>query len=432
MRRFENKRILIGVSGGIAAYKVCDLIRMFYREGAVEVVTMMTPTAQQFITPLTLESLTRTYVYTKELDNTEDGTPAHVALAQDMDVLVLVPATANTLAKLAHGMADNIVTTTALTFTGKPVVVVPAMNTRMWENPLTQKNLRILRALENVTLVPPEVGDLACGEYGDGKMANLETVLLYAYKALHPQRRLFKDKRVVVTAGGTSEPIDSVRTITNRSSGKMGIAIADELFAMGADVLLIHTVPGLDRPYRIIRVETTEEMARYTIRNFKEADGLVMAAAVADFQLSKEQRSKIKGKIKKTEEPDHLVLALEKTMDILGQAGPNRKGEQFVVGFAAESDHVLMHAREKLERKQLDMIVANDISRADIGFGSDMNEVTLLFKDKERITLPKAEKFLIARQLLVHLYQKFLAKREDEPEREEAPVAEEQASDSSD
>lgn len=428
MRRFENKRILVAVTGGIAAYKACDLIRMLYREGAVEVVAMMTPSAQSFITPLTIESLTRSYVYVNNLENTADGTPSHIALAQDMDGMIIIPASANTLSKLAHGMADNIVTTTAMTFTNKPVVVVPAMNTRMWQNPLVQKNVRLLKALDYITLVPPEVGDLACGEYGDGKLADLDTVLLYLYRALHPQRKLFKDKRVVVTAGGTQEPIDTVRYIGNRSSGKMGIAVADELFAMGADVLLLHTVPGLYRPYRIIRVETVEELARYTKRNFKEADGLVMAAAVSDFRVSDAQKAKTKGKIKKS---DNLKLELVKTEDILGEVAPNKKEEQFAVGFAAESDHILLHAREKLERKQLDMVVANDISRQDIGFGSDENEVVLLFRDKERVDLPKASKFIIARQLLVHLYQKFLAKREDEPEAQETAVPEEKTSDSS-
>ncbi len=416
MRRFENKRILIGVTGGIAAYKVCDLIRMLYNEGASEVVTMMTPSAKGFIAPLTLETLSKSFVYQNNDENTVDGIPAHIALAQDMDVLVIVPASANTIAKMAHGMADNIVTTTAITFTDKPIVIVPAMNTRMWDNPLVQKNLRVLKSLENISIVPPEIGDLACGEFGEGKLASLDTIMLYIYQAIHPQRRLYRDKRVVVTAGGTREPIDSVRCITNRSSGKMGVAIADELFAMGADVLLLHTLPGLDRPYRIIRLETVEELARYTKRNFKEADGLVMAAAVSDFQLAKSQKSKTPGKIKKS---DTFTLDLVKTEDILSQIGPKKKEHQFVVGFAAEYNHVLMHAREKLERKELDMIVANDISRSDIGFGSDFNEVTILFRDKERFDLPKAEKYIIARQLLVHLYQKFLAKREEEPEGEE-------------
>ncbi len=429
MRRFENKRILIGITGGIAAYKACELIRMLYQHGASEVVAMMTPSAQSFITPLTIESLTRSYVYVNNLENTTDGTPSHIALAQDMDAMVILPASANSIAKLAHGMADNIVTTTAITFTDKPVVVVPAMNTRMWQNPLVQKNLRILRSLDNMTLVPPEVGELACGEYGEGKLADMDTIMLYLYKAMHPQKRLFKDKRVVVTAGGTSEPVDAVRVLTNRSSGKMGIALADELFAMGADVLLLHTIPGLDKPYRIIRVETVEDMARYTKRNFKEADGLVMAAAVSDFKASEKQQNLLQGKIKKS---PHLTLELEQTEDILGELGPTKKPEQFIVGFAAESDHVLLHAREKLERKQLDVIVANDISREDIGFGSDENEVTLLFKDKERIHLPKAHKFIIARKLLVHVYQKFLAKREDEPEVLEESLAEERTSDSSD
>ncbi len=429
MRRFENKRILVAVTGGIAAYKACELIRMLQKEGASEVVAMMTPGAQSFLGTLTLETLTKGYVYVNAMENTPDGIPAHIALAQDMDAMIILPTTANTLAKLAHGMSDNMVTTTAITFTGKPVVIVPAMNTRMWENPLVQKNLRILKSLDHVTLVPPETGDLACGEYGDGKLASLDTALLYLYKAMHPQRRLFKDKRVVVTAGGTREPIDAVRYITNNSSGKMGVALADELFSMGADVLLLHTMENLDRPYRIIHVENAEEMGKFAKRNFKEADGIIMAAAVADFQMPPNARSAPPRKLKKQ---DTLSLDLVKTPDILGEIGPTKQKDQFVVGFAAESDHVIQHAREKLERKHLDMIVANDISRQDIGFASDENEVSILFRDKERIDLPKAQKSVIARQILVHLYQKFLAKREEEPEMSAKSLAEEQASDSSD
>jgi len=427
MKRFENKRILVSVTGGIAAYKACDLIRMLYREGAAEVVAMMTPSAQQFVSALTFETLTKSYVYSNNMENSSEGVPAHIALAQDMDALIILPCTANTLAKLAHGFADNIVTTTAMTFTGKPITVVPTMNTRMWESPIVQKNLRTLAAMENMTIVPPDIGELACGEFGEGKLPDLETVLLYLYKSMHAHKNLFKDKRVVVTAGGTAEPIDAVRMMTNHSSGKMGIAIADELFAMGSDVLLLHTIPDISRPYRIIRMETTEDMARYTQRNFKEADGLVMAAAVADFQVASEQKD-LNTKIKKR---DQLTLNLVKTQDILTLVSSDKKEGQFMVGFAAESDHVLLHAREKLERKQLDMIVANDISRTDIGFGSDENEVTLLFRDKERIDLPKAEKQLIARQLLLHLYQKFLARREDDPEESVESLPEEQASDSS-
>jgi phosphopantothenoylcysteine decarboxylase/phosphopantothenate--cysteine ligase len=199
----------------------------------------------------------------------------------------------------------------------------------------------------------------------------------------------------------------------------MGLAIADELFAMGADVLLLHTMLDLERPYRVIRMDSAQDMAMYTIRNFKEADGIVMAAAVSDFQLADTQRTAIDGK--KIKKQSELTLQLVATPDILGEIGPQKTPEQFVVGFAAESDHLLMHAREKLERKQLDMIVANDISRQDIGFGSDHNEVTLLFKDKDRIDLPRSPKFWIARQILVHLYQKYLAKREAEPDTD--PVA---------
>jgi len=393
MKRLENQKILVAVTGGIAAYKACDLIRRLQEEGA-QVSAMMTPAAGEFITPLTLECLTQAPVYLNNLENTLEGIPTHIALAQQMDAMVILPCSANTLAKLAYGMADNLVTTTAITFTDKPIVIAPAMNTRMWMNPLVQKNLSILSALSNTTLIPPDTGSLACGEEGEGKLADLDTVLLTIYQATHPSQNLYQGKRVVVTAGATQEPIDPVRAITNRGSGKMGIALADELFAMGADVCLIHTLPSLHKPYQTVRVQTVEELGKQTQLQFKTADGLIMAAAVSDFKVAKADQ-----KIKK--QPS-LNLSLEKTDDILQTLSSTKKPGQFTMGFAAESENMLAHAQEKLRYKQLDMIVANDISRDDIGFQTDENEVTLLFPDKPNIHLEKAPKWFIARDILIH------------------------------
>lgn len=410
--KFKGKRILVAVTGGIAAYKACDVIRMLQKEGAKEVVAMMTPEAKNFIAPLTLASLTMRPVLLENLENTLDGVPTHIAMAQQMDAMVIVPTTANTLAKLANGMADNILTTTAITFTNKPLVIVPAMNTRMWENPLVQKNLETLRSLGNVTVVPPDKGLLACGEMGEGKLAGMESIAMHVYKATHPNKDLYKGKTFVVTTGGTVEPIDSVRTITNRSSGKMGLAIADELFAMGAKVILVHTLDKIaDKPYELRTAKTVKELEVGTKKAFENADGLVMAAAVSDFKVA----NPTEGKIKKTAE---MVLNLVKTHDFLVDIGQAKKPGQMVVGFAAEAADMLTNAKGKLERKNLDMIVANDISRKDIGFQSDENEATLLFRAGENVLLPKASKSMIARNLLVNLHARCI-----EPAQPQQPAA---------
>jgi phosphopantothenoylcysteine decarboxylase/phosphopantothenate--cysteine ligase len=336
----------------------------------------------------------------------ETGQPVHVALAQQADILVIIPATTNIIAKMAHGIADDLVTTTAMTFTNQPILIVPAMNTRMWKHPMTQKNLEILQSLDNVSIVPPSNGTLACGEIGEGHIAEQEMVLHHIYKLIHPQVQLFKGLHCLVTAGGTQEPIDPVRVLTNRSSGKMGIALADELFGMGAEVTLISTNNQLQRPYPIVYVERAEEMRIAVENRFSGTDILIMAAAVSDYYLKKPAKEKIR----RTEKED-LSLNLIASQDILGKLGQQKKNNQLLIGFAAESQHLFQSAREKLERKNLDMIVANDISRSDIGFNSDFNEVTLLFRDKEQFVIPRAPKDQVAQEVLLQIHRKFLAKK---------------------
>lgn len=419
--RFQGKSILVAVSGGIAAYKACDVIRMLQKEGAKKVVAMMTPHAKEFIGPLTLESLTMNPVLIEHLENTTNGTPTHIAMAQEMDAMVVVPATAETIKEMAHGGAGNLLTSTALTFTNKPLIIAPAMNTRMWENPLVQQNIQTLRSLPNVTIVPPGEGLLACGEVGEGKLADVSSISLHTYQATHPFRNLYKGKTVVVTTGGTEEPIDSVRIISNISSGKMGLAVADELFAMGANVILVHTLDGeLNKPYETVPVKSVKEMEKATKEAFARADGLVMAAAVSDFT----PKNVATGKIKKMAE---MVLPLVKTHDFLVDIGQSKKAEQFVVGFAAESSDLVQNAKGKLERKNLDMIVANDISRKDIGFKSDENEVTLLFREGENVLIPKASKAMIARGFLKQLHERCPALNAEikAPEAVKAPAASE-------
>ena len=400
---FAGKTLVVAVTGGVAAYRACDLIRELYRRGAARVIPIMTPSAERFIAPLTLHSLSKEAVFTSDLDVDSQGVPWHIALAQQADALIVHPCTTNTLAKFAHGMADNMVTTTFMTFTGKPVLIVPAMNTRMWRHPLTQENLRKLQCLDNVTVVQPTSGLLACGETGDGHLADQETVLTALYKQLHPQAGLYEGVKALVTAGGTQEAIDPVRLISNRSSGKMGLAMADELHAMGAEVTLISTRP-VERPYSVLPAETAARMQAVLYERFETADFLVMAAAVSDYTVAAPSAEKIK---RVPGQP--LSLELTPTADILAGLAARKRPGQFVVGFAAESQDLLENAQAKLTRKHLDALLANDISRADIGFESDENELTLLLPDTPPELLPKASKAALAQEALVRIRQRMAA-----------------------
>jgi phosphopantothenoylcysteine decarboxylase/phosphopantothenate--cysteine ligase len=401
---FTGKTIAIAITGGIAAYKACDLIRELYRRGAHRVICVMTPTAESFIPSLTLQALSRFPVYASELAVDHAGVPIHIVVAQQADALLIVPATVDTIAKLAHGTADNLVTTSAITFTGKPVLVAPAMNTRMWDNPLTRENLQKLRSLPNYTIIEPASGSLACGETGEGHLADPETILQAVYKAVHTQVGMFQGLRAVVTAGGTVEPIDPVRVISNRSSGKMGLALADELNAMGADVTLITTRPPVGRSYSVVPVQTSEEMKNALDERFEQTDLLFMAAAISDYKV----QSPATQKIKRENQPE-TQLNLVANPDILAELGQRKRPGQLLVGFAAESNDLVQNATEKLRRKNLDAMVANDISRSDIGFESEHNEVTLLFPDASPQVLERASKTLIARRVLTLLYDKLMS-----------------------
>lgn len=393
-QHFQNKKILLGVCGGIAAYKACDLTRELYRQGAEKVQIVMTESAKQFISPLTLESLSRHPVLETNLSNNTEGTPLHIALAQEFDAFLILPATANTMAKLACGIADDLLTTTALTFTGKPVLIAPAMNTRMWENPLLEDNLYRLEAMDTVSIIPPDVGSLACGEYGEGKLAQQAIILDYLYRAIHAHNARLKDQNILVTAGGTSEPIDPVRMITNRSSGQMGVAMADEAWAMGASVTLVHTLPNLaTKPYDTLYVQTVDSMAEAVLASFPKNNMLVMAAAVSDYKVSNPSEQKLKKQVTAT-------LELTKTRDILVEVAKLKQPHQKVIGFAAETNLDNKQLLEKLQRKHLDMLACNDVSRSDIGFGAEDNEMTLLFPDGTQQHLAKAPKQVIAQEIL--------------------------------
>jgi len=400
---FAGKTVAIAITGGIAAYKACDLIRELYRRNVGRVLCIMTPAAEAFITPLTLQALSRYPVYSSAMAVDHGGVPIHIVIAQQADALVVLPATADTISKMAQGGADNLVTTSVITFTDKPVLVVPAMNTRMWNHPLTRQNLQSLQALPNYTIVEPIAGSLACGETGDGHLAEQEAVLQALYRTIHPQQGLFEGVRAVVTAGGTSEPIDPVRVISNHSSGKMGLALADELAGMGATVTLISTRPPLSRAYEVISAKTAEDIRQMLSERFDRTDLLFMTAAIADYTPAHPSSHKIK-----REQQPNMAITMTANPDILAELGKRKRADQWLVGFAAESEDMLMHAAEKLRRKNLDAIAVNDISRADIGFSAEQNEMTLLFNDNASVFLEKAAKDQISRKLLLAVHERLI------------------------
>lgn len=401
--------VLLGVTGGIAAYKAAELLRGFQKAG-MEVRVIMTRAATQFVTPLTFETLTQAPVRLDEISELRhDHLITHVEDAKEADIMVVAPATANTLAKMANGIADNLLTSMILAF-GKTVVVAPAMNTNMWEHPATQHNVALLRE-RGVFVVEPGSGELACGDYGSGRMAEPDSIVAEVKLRLQVQRkRDLRGFRVMITAGGTREPIDAVRFIGNRSSGKMGFALARAAFDRGAQVDLIEAnvdmpaVPGV----RQIKAPTASEMHAEVMKRLPDIDILIMAAAVADYRAAQAAGGKVgKGK-------GEWTIGLEATTDILCDVAAHNTG-QFLVGFAAEYGmEGIDRAREKLERKKLDMIVFNDISRTDIGFDSDFNEVHILTKDSD-VLLERAPKETIAELVLDNIAQAVRARRGETP-----------------
>jgi phosphopantothenoylcysteine decarboxylase/phosphopantothenate--cysteine ligase len=385
----DTGHIILGITGGIAAYKACDLVRLFVKD-KFRVYPVMTQSAAKLVSPLTLSYLASNKVYYDIFDEKIDWNVEHVTLAEKADLMLIAPATANIIAKLAVGLADDFVSLTALTFAGtmeKPLVVAPAMNFRMYRHPATQKNIEILKN-RGVHIIEPEVGELACGETGEGRLADIKKIHETVNRILN--RNLdFDGVRVIVTAGGTREPIDSVRVITNRSSGKMGYALANQLKRRGAVVTLMTSSNLPDPPVdRIIRFETVSQLREELDREFDNCDLLLMTAAVSDFTVSKPTE----GKLHRSE--GAITIELIPTEDIIGHVA-ERKGKRFVVGFAAETAKLADRAKEKLKSKNLDMIVANDISREDIGFDSDQNEAFIITQD-EKIHLAKNSKEKIA------------------------------------
>ena len=391
----SGKNILIGISGGIAAYKICELIRMFKRQNA-NVRVICTPNALNFVTKLTLQNLSQNEVGIQEFD-VADFKPEHISYADEADIMIIAPATANTISKIAAGICDNLLTSIVCAFK-KPVIIAPAMNCNMWDNPVIQENLKKLSTL-GYKILEPESGFLACGYEGKGRLCSLEKILEEAAAILNSTGT---KKKYVITAGGTVEDIDPVRYISNYSSGKMGIALADEAFFQGNEVVLISTV-DVKRPYKVIKVKSAQDMQNAVNEEFENADFIIMAAAVADYRV----KNKSEQKMKKTND-DSLTLELIKNPDILKGLCDRKKEEmlkqvqpdRIIVGFCAESENLLENAKEKIQKKGCDFLIANDISRKDIGFSSDYNEVTILDKTGGIKKLERASKNEIAREIL--------------------------------
>ncbi|HXX49227.1 MAG TPA: bifunctional phosphopantothenoylcysteine decarboxylase/phosphopantothenate--cysteine ligase CoaBC [Myxococcota bacterium] len=362
-------RVLLGVSGGIAAYKACELVRLLSQRGH-ELRVVATRNALEFVSALTLQTLSGAPVRSELLAAEAESEISHIALADWAEVLVIAPATANVLAKLAQGLADDLLTTVALA-TRAPLVVAPAMNVNMYRHPATQANLDLL-AKRGARIVGPGTGDLACGWVGEGRLVELESIAAVAEACV--TEPTLRGEVVLVSAGPTAEPIDPVRVITNRSSGKMGFALAEEAARRGAEVTLVAGPSSLPTPHGVARidVETALEMRGAVLGALERATIVVLAAAVADYAPVRAEQKKLK-----REKADALTLELVRNPDILAEV-VKRRGTRIVVGFAAETDHVLENARAKLARKGCDLIVANDVSRSDIGFDVDRNEVAIL------------------------------------------------------
>ncbi|MBR1848843.1 MAG: bifunctional phosphopantothenoylcysteine decarboxylase/phosphopantothenate--cysteine ligase CoaBC [Lachnospiraceae bacterium] len=373
----KGKNVLLGVTGGIAAYKTADLASKLIKQHA-NVDVIMTRNATEFITPLTFESLTHTKCVTDTFDRNHPWEVEHIALADKADVLVIAPATANCIAKLAHGVADDMLTTTALACTC-PKIIAPAMNTKMLENPATQRNLKTLEE-DGYIIVTPGDGYLACGTVGKGRMeepANILEEILHV--VAYPKD--MEGKKVLVTAGPTREAIDPVRYISNHSTGKMGVALAKVAAGRGAEVTLVAgplevEVPGY---IHVVNVTTAEDMFREVTARAADQDIIIKAAAVADYTPAVVAEDKVK----KGEEDANLALPLTRTKDILKYLGEHKKENQILCGFCMETKDLLENARKKLESKNLDMICANNLKVAGAGFGVDTNVITMITKEKE-------------------------------------------------
>lgn len=391
----EGKHIVLGVTGSIAAYKIASLASMLKKKKA-DVTVIMTKNATNFINPITFEELTGNKCLVDTFDRNFEFSVEHVSLAKLADVVMVAPASANVIAKLAHGLADDMLTTTVLACTCKKIIS-PAMNTRMFENPITQDNLKICERY-GMEVISPASGYLACGDVGAGKMPEPDVLLQYILKEIQYKKDL-AGKKILVTAGPTREAIDPVRYITNHSTGKMGYAIAKVAAYRGAEVTLV-TGPTEEKPpmfVRVVKVESAREMFEAVTSRSDEQDAIIKAAAVADY------RPKFVNTEKTKKTDGDMAIELSRTDDILKWLGEHKKEGQFLCGFSMETQNMLENSRRKLEKKNLDMIIANNLKVAGAGFGTDTNVVTLITKEKET-QLEKMPKEEVAVHLLDEIF----------------------------
>lgn len=391
----KGKHIVLGVTGSIAAYKIASLASMLKKK-QTDVTVIMTQNATNFINPITFETLTGNKCLVDTFDRNFQYSVEHVALAKQADVFLVAPASANVIAKAANGLADDMLTTTLLACTC-PKIVAPAMNTRMFQNEIVQDNLKRLEHY-GMEVVHPASGYLACGDTGEGKMPEPEVLYEYIVKALTPKD--MAGRRVLVTAGPTQEKMDPVRYISNHSTGKMGYAIAEQAMRRGADVTLVSGRVSIQPPIgvHVVPIVSAADMAQAVKDRADEQDIIIKAAAVADYRPADVSDEKMKKK------DDSLSLALERTEDILAFLGAHRREGQFLCGFSMETEHMIENSRAKLEKKNIDMIVANNLKQKGAGFGTDTNVVTLLTRE-ETVELPMMSKEEVADALLDYIME---------------------------
>lgn len=388
----NNKTVVIGVSGGIAVYKALDVISRLRKLG-VNIHVIMTKSATEFVTPLSFQSLSQNYVVCDMFEEPKTWDVEHISLAKKADVFLVAPATANIIGKIANGIADDMLTTTIMATKGK-VLIAPAMNTNMYENPIVQKNISTLKEL-GYNFVEPESGRLACGDIGKGKLATPETIVDDVVNLLM-QKQDLKGKKIVVTAGPTIESVDPMRYITNRSTGKMGYSIANEAIKRGADVTLISGPTNLTPPQnlkKLVKIESAQDMYDAVIDNLDKNDVIIKSAAVADYKPKNYSNKKIK------KSDNDLVIELDRNKDIAYEIG-KIKNNKILVGFAAETNDLLKNATNKIKKKNLDFIVANDLTKEGAGFGVDTNIVKIIDKEGNISDYPKMKKEEVANVIL--------------------------------
>ena len=389
----KNKTVVIGVSGGIAVYKACDIVSRLKKLNA-NVHVIMTNNATEFVTPLTFQSLSQNYVVNDMFEEPKTWDVEHISLAKKADVFLIAPATANVIGKIANGICDDMLTTTVMATTGK-VLIAPAMNTNMYRNPILQRNITILKEL-GYNFVDPESGRLACGDVGEGKLAQPEVIVNEVVNLLTDEEKDLQGQKIMITAGPTVESIDPVRYLTNRSTGKMGYAIAKQAANRGAEVTLVSGPTNIAPPSNIkklIKIESAKDMYNAILENFDDNQVIIKSAAVADYKPKTYSDKKIK------KNDDDLVIKLDRNKDIAYELGKIKK-DKILVGFAAETNDIIENAKGKIQKKNFDFIVANDLTEEGAGFGTDTNIVKIIDKEGNINKYPQMKKDEVANVIL--------------------------------